>query len=594
MPLPPWLSVALSIAGAGQFAALDLTLWGGARSFQPEVLGGLVASVAVGGLVVGRVQSRFGRAALALAASVVVVSQVAYYRYYHAPLDAQVILAARFSWADVRPVLLDALPLFGLVVSLVAAVEFWVLARAQRVPVPRLVLAGLALAGWILAGSPHRSTAEVRAVHALAALITAKEASAAAMRPDLPGIGSSREQLPDVLLVIAESIRASDACQLGSCTTGRALASALPEAVVFSEARSLASYTTVALSALVTGVPQTTPAKLLAKTPDLFDFARAVRLRKTRYSIHYWSAQLPGAIGRGPLETVADEVIDAEVLLGRKTSTIEDSLDAKLDRRIAEHCERSARKVRQPRLIVMHLAGTHTPYFFDEHDAPFGPWQRKVTWSGLERLHNAYLNALYEQDKSVARCVKAFRASTGKRPWMVVYTSDHGEAFGEHNAIHHGQNLYDEQIRVPCIVAHGNGALTPREAAALRAYESKPVTHADLLPTLLDAWGVFGHFALRGFVRQMPGRSLLKSPVAHAPVPITNCTETFRCPLNTWGVLGNNRKLVAQVWDGAWRCIQLEGGEREVDRAQCRDLIDRACAVFPNLPSGDANWPCRR
>jgi hypothetical protein len=136
--------------------------------------------------------------------------------------------------------------------------------------------------------------------------------------------------------------------------------------------------------------------------------------------------------------------------------------------------------------------------------------------------------------------------------------------------------------------------LTDPQASALRAAADQPVTHADLLPTLLDAWGILDHFALRGAVRRMPGRSLLRHLEPHAPIPITNCTETFKCPLNTWGVLGTDRKLVAQVWDGAWRCLLLEGGEREVARGQCSRLIETACETYPTLPSGDRNWPCRK
>jgi hypothetical protein len=588
------MPVALAIAGASQFAALEVALWGFARALQPQRIGGLMASMALGALVVGRVRSKAGRVAFAVVAAVVLVSQLGYFRYYHAQLDAQVVLAARFSWADVEPVLVAAAPQLALAVAGVSAAQFGMLTLAAPLAVGRPLLAGLALVGGVVAGSPRQLTAEIRAVHALAALMTEKEANAAALRPELPAIESQRERLPDVLLVIAESVRAADACQQHACTTGHELHRALPDAVVLSRARSLASYTALALSALMTGRPNGRPAEELAADPDLFDLARAIRANRSRYEIRYWSAQLPGALGRSPLNSVADEVIDAETLLGRKTSTISDSIVAGLDRRIADRCEQARGETQRPRLIIVHFAGTHTPYFFDEEDAPFEPWQRKPTWAGMHRLHNAYLNALREQDRSAARCVRAFLAGVTSRPWIVMYTSDHGEAFGEHHAIHHGQNLYDEQIRVPWIIAHGRGALTARQAQALRAARTRPVTHADLLPTLLDAWGILDHFALQGFVRQMPGRSLLRRLEPHPPMPITNCTETFRCPLNTWGVLGTDRKLIAQAWDGAWRCLRLEGGEREVDRGECSALIETACEVYSTLPCGDKNWPCRR
>ena len=36
---------------------------------------------------------------------------------------------------------------------------------------------------------------------------------------------------------------------------------------------------------------------------------------------------------------------------------------------------------------------------------------------------------------------------------VVVLTSDHGEEFDEHGGRYHGTTLYDEQIRVPLIIA---------------------------------------------------------------------------------------------------------------------------------------------
>ena len=54
-------------------------------------------------------------------------------------------------------------------------------------------------------------------------------------------------------------------------------------------------------------------------------------------------------------------------------------------------------------------------------------------------------------------------------------------------------------------------------------------------------------------------------------------------------MLQGDRKLVAQAWDGAWRCLQLAGGEREVDLAECRDLVDTSRTFFPAKPNGEPN-----
>src|SRR6202012_754318 len=170
------------------------------------------------------------------------------------------------------------------------------------------------------------------------------------------------------------------------------------------------------------------------------------------------------------------------------------------------------------------------------------PFGRVVTWSGMEDLHRSYLNSIVEQDRSVATCIRAFLDAQGDAPHLVVFTSDHGESFGERWAIHHGQNLYDEQIHVPAFIYAGGGALAPDEARALASARTAPVTHFDVLPTLLDALGVLDHFALTSARARRPGRSLPRPPPGPPPaIPITNCSEMWQCPLNAWGVLQGDR-----------------------------------------------------
>ncbi len=69
-------------------------------------------------------------------------------------------------------------------------------------------------------------------------------------------------------------------------------------------------------------------------------------------------------------------------------------------------------------------------------------------------------------------------------------TADHGEEFGEHGGRYHGTTVYDEQVRVPLVVA-GPG---------VRAGQVVPtvVQTIDLLPTALSALGIPRPARLRG------------------------------------------------------------------------------------------------
>jgi arylsulfatase A-like enzyme len=70
---------------------------------------------------------------------------------------------------------------------------------------------------------------------------------------------------------------------------------------------------------------------------------------------------------------------------------------------------------------------------------------------------------------------------------LVLFTSDHGEAMGEHGYFGHVERLTDDQIHVPLIVKLP--ADDPR-AAELSAAAAGMVTQLDLVPTLLEVVGL--------------------------------------------------------------------------------------------------------
>ncbi len=581
-----------------QLAALDLALRGPAfYRAHPRALGYLVASAALLRLLAALRLRPGPRAAAALALGVAVTAQGAFFRYFHAPFDDQAAVAARVAWVDVRQVVVHALPVLAGAALVIAAIEVaglsssWPPLRGRALA---STLAALAL-GVVVGGPLRDGTTEIRTAHAaasIALLSRARPPVDAGARPELPPLPSRRARVPNVLFVLTESVRASDWCAdpAAPCPLAPETSALLPDRFPLLEMRSTASYTAISFSVLLTGLPQVGRREPIQAAPDLFDLVRATRDAGVPASIHYWSAHKPSFFERGDPAPAVDSFVSAETLLGHPIEDVEEAVAAGLDRRLADECRRRFPALTPPYFVIVHYSGTHAPYFFDEATAPYRPFGRVVTWSGLEDLHRAYLDAIVEQDGSIAGCVRAFLDAQRGAPHLVVFTSDHGEAFGERSAIHHGQNLYDEQIHVPAFIHAGGGALAPEEERALAGARRTPVTHLDLLPTLLDALGVLDHFALAAARSRMPGRSLLRPPPSAAPVlPITNCTEMWPCPLDTWGVLAGDRKLTAQAWDGGWRCLTLDGGEREVDLARCADLVEASRRFFATRPNGTPN-----
>ena len=91
-----------------------------------------------------------------------------------------------------------------------------------------------------------------------------------------------------------------------------------------------------------------------------------------------------------------------------------------------------------------------------------------------------YLANLKLVDDSIGELRAAIdRLGLADRTYLIV-SSDHGEAFGEHNTHHHRYTVYEELLRVPLLI-HGPG-VAPRAVPA-------QVTVMDVGPTILDIFG---------------------------------------------------------------------------------------------------------
>jgi hypothetical protein len=540
------------------------------------------------------------RVLLAVPMALIVVLNVLVFRYYHATFDLQILASALAASHDVRPVALRALPGFLAAVVALAGGYVGLLTFGHRVLGRRAVEQKTSLSvvlvvaafGGALGTSPRYATPEIRAFHALVALRGRPET---AVRGDvrLPPLYSSLSRLPHVLVILTESVRASEYQTSGIAPTAPALAAVTPGRVELRQFRSVASYTALSLSAILTGRSQEAERASIVNAPGLFDFARAARdAGGDRPAIRYYSSQPSSVFETERVRAAVDTFVSLETLRGRDVEDDPDYGELPLDREMLERFVRDLPELPSPSLVMLHLAGTHAPYFVDPAHAPFAPYDHVVTWSGMPSLLNAYRNAIFEQDRLLAQAVEAFLRRVGHEPWLVVFTSDHGEAFGDHGAIHHGQNLLDEQVHVPAWIAHGSGALPPQAVSALEDHQRRFLTHLDVLPTILDSLGIWDNSAVRSFRERMPGRSLLRPFEPRSPIPVTNCTGMFPCPLDTWGLFAGDRKLLARAWDTDWSCLALDGASEllaPAHDAACGHLREVSKATFERLPNGNLN-----
>ena len=134
---------------------------------------------------------------------------------------------------------------------------------------------------------------------------------------------------------------------------------------------------------------------------------------------------------------------------------------------------------------------------------------------------------------------------------IVVFTSDHGEAFGEHGDFLHGVSLYGELVRVPLIFA-GPGVEGGRRVEA-------PVSHLDVMPTLLGLLGLDGLAETPG---PFAGESL---------APVLRGSGTV--PRRAIYVASPDRTARDSVIHGRYRLLAERRGDGEGERTELYDHV---------------------
>jgi arylsulfatase A-like enzyme len=102
--------------------------------------------------------------------------------------------------------------------------------------------------------------------------------------------------------------------------------------------------------------------------------------------------------------------------------------------------------------------------------------------TAMERLRHLYVVGARDLDRMFARVRASFTAGAADpEQVVVVFTSDHGEAFGEHGVMDHGRAVFEHQVRVPLVIQAPDWDPGVREDAAQTL---------DLAPTLAALAGL--------------------------------------------------------------------------------------------------------
>jgi len=133
---------------------------------------------------------------------------------------------------------------------------------------------------------------------------------------------------------------------------------------------------------------------------------------------------------------------------------------------------------RKPRVAIVYLYSSHWKYTFEAEDEVYPSYQEPPLPppyhpSDCEGMFNRYLNSVHFVDRIIQPLLKPDR--------LVVFAGDHGEGFGEGGRFMHGSALSVYQSQVGCVMF---GPGIPARSI------DRPTSHADIVPTVLDALGL--------------------------------------------------------------------------------------------------------
>ncbi|MBI4581846.1 MAG: sulfatase-like hydrolase/transferase [Planctomycetes bacterium] len=268
------------------------------------------------------------------------------------------------------------------------------------------------------------------------------------------------------------------------------------EAVLFTEAVCHATFTTPAVASLLAGAypPRTGVRLLLGQLCEptittVAEYARRAGLTTGGFPSNF-ILNSPTGLSRG-FDYYRDVVDGHRSGRGGCWQT-GDQLNAALDRFLTDAGQ-------QPVFCWLH--------YFDLHDYHV---DRTVP------IHTSYPRDL--RDRIDAECLGEFQTVLRRHHRLdgaaIILTADHGECLMQHGERGHGHHVYDSVLRVPLIWRWPGLTGDPRQI-------DQQVRHVDILPTLLDLWGI-----PRGeWPADLDGRSLVPLMRGESMEPATSYAE---------------------------------------------------------------------
>ena len=571
-------------------------------------LGALLESFVIGSFMLAAASRRRGLwpwvvgCLFAVELTAAIGGQHYFFEQYNAYLNADVSeFASNFRDSIVNQLIADLgnylkvlLPVLLLSLVLLVMSKRWI-RLTRRYSVIAGVLAPILLGASMFCPTQHRqyqaSTPDVLYFNAVGGLIRTTlgfTPQSGQVRPmarhslPVPPLTAKPSLRRNVLLVLLESVRADATCidYDPQCRRTEGTNRLFPTRIGLQHLHALDSSTAITLAVLWSGLQPNETREHLHSQPLLFDYARAAGY----HTAYLTSQNLLFGNTRLWVKNLGVE---------RFCSATELDPESDLDmgapeRQLAERVMREFDTLPEPFFAVVQLSNVHYPYLVDEDGPqPFQPASRSKAPDDNYKFFNQYQNAVHQQDWHVKAFLDHLEHLPAGPRTVIIYTSDHGEAFREHGNMGHTSSVLEEEIHVPGWVYAPPDTITDDERSSIASKRNQPLTHLDLTQTMLDLLGVHDAKEIQGYLAATSGRSLLRPGLDESQVTLTNCAGVWSCAFENWGALQGWRKIEAREWDTHWRCFDLQA-----DPAEQHDLGERACpelvsfvrAQFKRLP----------
>lgn len=373
----------------------------------------------------------------------------------------------------------------------------------------------------------------------------------------------------NIIMVVVDTLRPDHLGYMGySRATSPNIDALAKESIVFEDAYTTSPHTPRSMPPLMFGryashmkwkgatfnYPQVTPENV-----GLFEVLQEKGWQNTGYSSHFYFEPKRG-LGQGFDSWDND---GAGTIKESNTDIAAPRIFAKVSRAIDALAARP-KEGAKPFSMFVHFFEPHSKWI-GHKEYPFGDDSAK----GAERHINHYDSEIAYVDAYVGKLVQKLKDAGLYEDTIIVLTSDHGEAFGDHGLFFHGQNLYNEIIRVPLIMR------VPKWKA--RRVEG-PVSIIDIAPTLLNMQELT-------VPEDFEGESLVSAMLGQGGVPDRPVFAEL-LPYNNWkehhkAVIHGDTKFITILTSGQKQLFDLKQDAKE--KKNLAEDKDRVAAMQKHL-----------